>query len=705
MKTRISRTRTALLLCSSVLGFSPLAAQTVPADQAAAAGNSATDETTGEIVVTALRSSQSLQETPAAVTVASGDLMAKAQILDVRGLQSVVPGVKFAATYNSTKIFIRGVGSLLDFYWIPELTATNVNGVYMPRYTINGAMYDIESAQLLPGPQGVLYGRSAGGGALLLNSRRPVFDNQASGSIQYGNYDAFRAEAMGNLQLSDTFAVRAAGFYSKRDGFQSNDMMSDDSLGARLSALWQPTSDTSLFLWATHYRQNGNPIGTQYYAYVDPKKPWYIPPRDPLTNNSNVGGFSKLKYSIVGYDAKFTLGGANISYRGSYMRQTERALTKLTGNNRTVDNGQKQYTQDLTISGDIGIVSLIGGASYFHADSVYDTRFGPNQFGNIFPSINNDSYSFFGQATVSLTDRFRAVGGARWSRDHLSLNGTGISCFAVCNFPPITFSDTWRHADWKAGIEFDAADRVMAYANVQTGYAPGTLNTFTNTVTISKEITPQTLLAYTAGVKSELLDRKVTLNLEAYSYEYKKLIIQAFNSQVGAQTLFNVPKAKVYGGQATMIVKPWTGGVFTGNLAYTHGRYGSYRTAPTARDLKGLQMQFAPDWTGTISYDQRFELTNGSHFDARIATYFSSSYWGTFDHSGAARQGAFNKSDASLTWYAPGDRFNVGVFVNNIENEPVAASVSALATVVQPYTAAVFLEPPRTYGVKAGFQF
>ncbi len=708
--------RSAFLICTALTTIVPFAANAKlredgssgDVDQASVdqGSNAASaDASPSDIVVTALRGRQSLQDAPAAVTVASGELMERAQIDDVRGLQAVVPGVRFAATYNSTKIFIRGVGSLLDFYWIPELTATNFNGIYMPRYTINGAMYDIDSAQVLPGPQGVLYGRSAGGGALLLSSRRPVFENQAAGSFEYGNYDAERLELMGNLRLSDTLAVRAAGFYSKRDGFQSNGMMADDSVGARLSALWEPTSDASLFVWGSHYRQKGDPIGTQYLANVDSDRPWYIPPTDPLTGNSNAGGFTDLKYSVIGYEAKYNLGGADISYRGSYMKQSEQALTKLTGNNRTVDNGQKQYTQDLTISGTIGKLALIGGASYFHADSKYDTRFGPNQFGNIFPTINNDSYSFFGQATFSVSDPLRLVGGARWSRDHLDLNGSGIACFAVCNFPPISFSDTWHHTDWKAGVEYDAADHVMVYANAQTGYAPGTLNTFTNTVTISKEITPQTLQAYTAGFKSELLDRAVTLNIELFHYNYKKLIIQAFNSQVGAQTLFNVPNAEVYGSQATLMFRPWKGGSFSGNLAYTHGRYGSYRTAPTAVDLKGLQMQFSPDWTATASFDQRIDLDNSSHLDARIGTYFASSYWGTFDHSGNARQGSYTKSDASLTWTAPDDKFYVGIWVKNIENEAVGTSISALTAPRPPYTAAVFLEPPRTYGAKVGFKF
>lgn len=212
--------------------------------------------TSGNIVVTALRSNQGLQDTPAAVTVATGDLLERQQIDDVRGLQALVPATRFSASYNSTRIFIRGVGSLLDFYWIPELTASNFNGVYLPRYSINGAMYDIDSLQVLPGPQGVLYGRSAGGGAILINSRRPAFEREGAASIDVGNYDSVRAELMANLPVGEDLALRAAAFFSRRDGYQSLGTQADDSKGFRLSALWRPSPDFSLFIWGTHYTQD-----------------------------------------------------------------------------------------------------------------------------------------------------------------------------------------------------------------------------------------------------------------------------------------------------------------------------------------------------------------------------------------------------------------------------------------------------------------
>jgi iron complex outermembrane receptor protein len=115
-------------------------------------------------------------------------------------------------------------------------------------------------------------------------------------------------------------------------------------------------------------------------------------------------------------------------------------------------------------------------------------------------------------------------------------------------------------------------------------------------------------------------------------------------------------------------------------------------------------MVYTPDWTATVAYDRRFDLSGGSRIDARVATYISSSYWGTFDHSAGARQGSYTKTDASLYYRAPNDRWRVGAWIKNIEDEPVATAPAA-AGYAAPFAAATFLEPPRTYGVTFGVGF
>ena len=123
-----------------------------------------TEQTLSEVVVTALRSRTDLQKAAAAITVLDGQTLKQQRVEDIRGIQNLVPGIHINPDVTATQVFIRGAGSPVDFYWIPEQVAVNYDGVYLPRFEVLGAFYDIDNVQVLPGPQGVLYGHSASGG-------------------------------------------------------------------------------------------------------------------------------------------------------------------------------------------------------------------------------------------------------------------------------------------------------------------------------------------------------------------------------------------------------------------------------------------------------------------------------------------------------------------------------------------------------------
>jgi iron complex outermembrane receptor protein len=386
-----------------------------------------------------------------------------------------------------------------------------------------------------------------------------------------------------NVPVTDKLAVRAAAVFNRRDGYESFGLQADDSYAVRLSALYRPVDALSIYLWGSNYEQNGRPTAAQYLPLAKGRDPWSIPEIDPVTKRSNVSPRSRtdFDFTIVGYDMTLDLGGVEVDYLGSYARQTEQSLRKLIGNDQVIDNAQSQYVQNLRFSGDVGPVASVGGIDWFYARSRFDSQLGPNRLGSIFPIIKQRSIAGFAQGTYSVTDRLRVVAGARYTRDSLFLNGTNIRCFGPCVLPPVTFDDDFKHLDVKCGAEFDLAPRVLAYANVQTGYAPGTVNTVVaNPATpppgVNRAIDPQTLLAYTAGLKSTLGNGLLTLNLEGFYYRYRKLIIQSFVSALNQQTLFNAPRATVYGLQATSTIEVTDNDRITANVAYTHGRYGDF---------------------------------------------------------------------------------------------------------------------------------
>ena len=694
------RHRTMILL--GVLGAGSVMAQTTPDSSTRPA--KAGDEI-DEIVVTALKVNTSVQRTPAAVTVISGSTLEQQGIETMQGVQNLAPSAHFGQENTALQVFIRGVGSQLDYYWIPESTAINMNGVYIPRYASIGNLFDIDSIQVLPGPQGVLYGRSAGGGVVVTNSNRPTQSDEGSANVTFGNYNLTRFEGMGNVAINDQLAVRAAATFSKHDGYESYGLDADNSYSVRLSALYKPISNLSIYAWGTRYEQTAPLDGIVYLPYIDKHNPWYLPPTDPVTGlNNTTGVYTDYKYQIFGTEIKYDVDAFTVQYTGSAMGQLESSQRIITGNIQQVHDGMHQYTQDIRFSGDNGPVQWLAGANWYDARSNYYGVFGPHQFGDYFPSIKQRSISEYAQATWSILPTFRFVAGVRNTRDTLELSGNGIACFGICFYSPIDFDHSWSHVDWKAGVEWDATSNVMAYANVQTGYVPGTLNTYANSSLFNQVINPQTLLAYTAGVKTQTSDHLLTVNLETFYYSYKNLIIQAFNDSLGENTLYNAPRATINGAQLTSSIRPTGHDTFSVNGAYTHGWYGNFVSGPGAIDLYGLQTTYTPTWTATLDYDHSFDLPNGGVLDARVDGYFSSKYWGTFDHTGGAYQGGYGKTDASIAYNAPNKHWTASIWAKNIQNVAVHTAISA-SGYASPYSGVTILEPPRTFGLTIGFKY
>ena len=175
-----------------------------------------------EVIVTANKQEQLQQKAPAAITAIDGESLVHSGITDIRAVQDFVPSVRFQQENDSTEIYIRGVGSTLDFPQITPPNSFNLNGVSVPREATSVPLYDIGQIEVLPGPQGTLYGSSALGGAVNVNFRRPTMQYETSTVLEVGDYGTYHVSAAQNLPLGDALAVRAALDYLRHDGYMTS---------------------------------------------------------------------------------------------------------------------------------------------------------------------------------------------------------------------------------------------------------------------------------------------------------------------------------------------------------------------------------------------------------------------------------------------------------------------------------------------------
>ena len=200
-----------------------------------------------EIVVTAQKRAENVQDVPISITAFSGETLAAAGIEDVRDLRRITPNLNFttAAQTANTRIQIRGVGTSGNSAIEPSV-ASFVDGVYIPRIgSLLAGLNDISSVEVLRGPQGTLFGRNASMGAVVLNTTEPKdeFEGRMQGS--YGSYNRVRLSGIVNIPVSDTAAFRFSSVYYRADGVGRNEldgsrMGKENGFSIRGAFRWEP---------------------------------------------------------------------------------------------------------------------------------------------------------------------------------------------------------------------------------------------------------------------------------------------------------------------------------------------------------------------------------------------------------------------------------------------------------------------------------
>jgi len=237
-----------------------------------------------EVVVTAQRTSESIQDVPIAVTALTGDMLEDKQVITVSDLQMNAPNVSFTNTnFGSNSLSIRGIGRLLTAATGDAGVSVHTNEISIGPNLNSSEFYDMERVEILRGPQGTLYGKNATGGVVNFVTRKPDFDG-VNGflDVEVGDYDNQRIKAAINVPITDNFAVRVAGMMLERDGYTENkaagqvgldgrvldrdvfgnslssEVDGRDQTDIRITARWDMTEDASLWVMYNEYDEDSN---------------------------------------------------------------------------------------------------------------------------------------------------------------------------------------------------------------------------------------------------------------------------------------------------------------------------------------------------------------------------------------------------------------------------------------------------------------
>jgi outer membrane receptor protein involved in Fe transport len=760
--------RLAYTLIGLVVAATPAAAQTTaPAGAAAGASNTASTRGEGagtldEVVVTATRRSERLQDVPLSVTAFSQAELTQKGIVGYEGIARETPGaVLNVASDNNSRLTARGISTngwgaglqTTTTTYLDELPLSTIGNTV----TLNPNLYDVERIEFLRGPQGTLFGSGSLSGALRILTHSPdltAFDASALldvGHTPDGGGTRQRYNGMVNVPLvTDTLGLRVVGFYRDEDGYIDNigtGVRNANSLkdsGGRATLLWKPTERLSIRL-----------LG----SYEDSD------PQDASLTNPSLGERKRLSTRPDLYTSQTRIYNATLDYHFDFADLTSSSTYSVSDNLFDVDLAgtfagrvpfflldtfqAKTFVQEARlVSNPGGRLDWVVGGFYLHRDTdltgvdqstpQYLATKGIGGLGPdaTFASFGSDTRTYelagFGDVTYHFTDKFAASAGLRYGKYGATVDtdagfNTLYFNYALFGFrgplaitPNAAATARYPSAErtsWKASLTYEPSRDLTTYLTVSTGYRTPVYNARAgnlSTVNPSDLVIPagagsDDLTNYEIGLKGRWLEGRLTANLAAYLIDWRNIQVQANRASDSVQFATNVGRAESKGLEAEIAVMPVDG--------LTLGLNGSWNDAKVT-ELSPQEAVISGAVDGSRLASPRVQGSFFGTYDYKVGGTLSGFTSFQVQHVGSFPNGFPNTPGTRGTpspLYGHTDSYtyiNVQtglgfskltgtLYVENLGNSDAVVYIHPEAFVDSRYA----IVRPRTYGLRLGYQF
>ena len=572
-----------------------------------------------EIVVTAQKRSESVQDIPVTVTALSGDTLAESGAKDLFQAVTLVPGVVFSrAADDGLALTFRGLGTQARPQAFEQSVALFTDGVFMGKgrlYSVS--FFDVERMEFIKGTQSTLLGKNASIGAISIVSKQPGDVFAAEGRASYEFLDGgYSLDAAADLPLGDSAALRIATHYNDFDGWVKNTFTGRDvpnlkDLGLRATLRMEPTD--TLRLTASYQYADNKLIGANAQFVGDMPEGYDNGILDdelrsftPLTDSGDTE--HQTKSHIASLKAELDIGDHTLISQTAYVRYKlgfidDFDFTPDNTINFVRDEKYDQFTQELRFqSPQGGQLEYMTGLYYMDSDweslegqlwgvpGIEDDQFFNGPFYNDFQQ-DSKAYSAFASGTFHFTDALRLAGGLRWTREEKDAvyeryaddPVTFWNTIANPQFDPTPLSHNSNFIDGNVSLQYDVTPDVMLYASYGHGSKSGGF-VETNTVAVPPEalvdgkvpaelvesqsrIKDEFTTSYEAGVKSTLLDRRLLLNVALFWTDIKDFQDTVFTGGPLGFITFNGP-AESRGVEVEFTYQPVPALQFDGGVTY-----------------------------------------------------------------------------------------------------------------------------------------
>ncbi|MEH6592755.1 MAG: TonB-dependent receptor [Halioglobus sp.] len=716
-----------------------------------------------EIVVTAQKRAESLQDVPISVSALTGDSIENFKMDRAADIVSQVPNLQVSSPYGEVQpIFsIRGI-SMVDY----NTNQASPIGVYVdevavgPSFMQGMQLFDLERVEVLRGPQGTLYGKNTTGGAINFITRGPTFERGGELTASAGNYGLRQLKGAGEIPLiDDRLGMRLAFTTTKADAFHDNhvpgksDLSETDNYAFRFSTRYQTENfDGSLRLFKGESDPVSLaivPIGTDPggvnrlgYKRPDSFDSWEGEHNRPAPyKTDSKGGALTLNWDL----GEYAITSITAYSDGSAENNTDTDGSPLRVLEIDFGSDSESFTQDLRLTSNFdGKFNFIAGLYYSNdelkANNLFDVLLGTEDFGIPFdPTLTTsggfigqsytqerESYAIYTHSTYAFTENTSVTLGLRYTQDDGEFRDVtsyigDYDRNPVYNlipylpvYDPAAAMQTKKYEDkeptGKLGIDHRLGDDTLLYASYSRGYRSSAFNGGAIFSEDDANIAdPEFVDAYEAGIKTQLWDNRLQINGAAFYYDYKD---QQFINVIGInQTLENAGSSEIYGMEVEVQAAiserlSLRLGLGLVDTEFTDLVLNDPATN-TPRDYSGNELQQAPKVNFNVALDYVIGQWSAGELALHVDTaYQDEQYFSAYNDAPGfenIRADSYWQTNALIRFDDSGERYSVSLWVKNVEenDEPIYA-LSLSSGYGYDYTV---VGAPRQYGVDFTLRF
>ncbi len=627
--------RRRLLLGAAVCALLPAMAGMAQAQDSAEGAAAAPIES---VVVTARKRSESIQTVPMSISAVSGEDLTRAGDSTMRDIGAKFPGVSFNDSNGPGGEFsIRGVTSANS--GSDTSIGLYIDDVFIgSEASIGERLFDLQSVQVLRGPQGTLFGRNTVAGAINVVTNKPTDTFGGEVQAEVGNHGLYQGGIALNVPLvDDQLFARGSFVYRTHDGYLKNTVdgssgNEENGYSGRAQLLFTPTSRLNVLVSfdTSHDDACDNMFrivsGLLYTGNTNPNQSAWD---STCSDKRDVNGGSVR----VDYD----LGWANFSSISAYRHVsigflTDRDFTATPIITTGASTDRDQFTQEFRLtSPDSGDFRWVAGAFYYNTDELNDTLatlgpgyLGPGNYDYVDATAKTKTWSLagYGSAEYHFSPNWSAELGIRYTYEHRRLDYVQTATLPVPGFSPVpAFQDGVDGSEFSpaATVSYHWSPDTMAYVRVARGYKSGGFNTSISSNPAKIAFEPEFLTSYETGIKTSLFGGRALFNGTVYYLDYKDIQIA---SQTGAGFYIgNAASARSYGVETELTASLTDNLLVHGGLGYVNSRFDG------GGANSGNHMRRAPQWTASLGLDYTHNVgTLGDVFFRPDVTYRGSNY-------------------------------------------------------------------------------